>query len=56
MIEGIELNRPWMVAVWPGMGKVAISAGYYLVAKLGTTAPPWLKAETPEDLRQQEVG
>ena len=23
-----------MVAVWPGMGQVAISAGYYLMAKL----------------------
>lgn len=31
----IELNRPWLVAVWPGMGHVAINAGYYLVAKLG---------------------
>jgi len=30
-----QLNRPWMVAVWPGMGNVAISAGYYLMAKLG---------------------
>jgi uncharacterized protein len=29
-----KLNRPWMVAVWPGMGHVAISAGYYLLAKL----------------------
>lgn len=29
------LNKPWMVAVWPGMGHVAISAGYYLMAKLG---------------------
>lgn len=28
-------NRPWLVAVWPGMGHVAISAGYYLMAKLG---------------------
>jgi len=26
---------PWMVAVWPGMGQVAINAGYYLMAKLG---------------------
>jgi proteasome assembly chaperone (PAC2) family protein len=26
---------PWLVAVWPGMGGVAISAGYYLMAKLG---------------------
>lgn len=29
-----ELVNPWMVAVWPGMGQVAISAGYYLMAKL----------------------
>jgi uncharacterized protein len=30
-----NLNKPWLVAVWPGMGNVAISAGYFLVAKLG---------------------
>ena len=29
------LNRPWLVAVWPGMGHVAVSAGYYLMSKLG---------------------
>jgi len=23
-------NNPGLVAVWPGMGQVAISAGYYL--------------------------
>ncbi|HZL87986.1 MAG TPA: PAC2 family protein [Pirellulaceae bacterium] len=35
MPEELKLNRPWLVAVWPGMGHVAISAGYYLMAKLG---------------------
>ena len=30
-----KLRNPWLVAVWPGMGNVAISAGYYLMAKLG---------------------
>ncbi len=30
-----KLNDPLLVAVWPGMGNVAISAGYYLMAKLG---------------------
>lgn len=30
-----KLNHPWLVAVWPGMGHVALSAGYYLLAKLG---------------------
>ena len=35
MAAELKLNQPWMVAVWPGMGHVAISAGYYLMAKLG---------------------
>lgn len=30
-----KLHDPWLVAVWPGMGGVAITAGYYLMAKLG---------------------
>ncbi|KAB2641580.1 MAG: hypothetical protein DVB25_01390 [Verrucomicrobia bacterium] len=30
-----QLNEPWLIAAWPGMGAVAISAGYYLMAKLG---------------------
>lgn len=29
------MRETWLVAVWPGMGGVAISAGYYLMAKLG---------------------
>jgi uncharacterized protein len=33
--EQQQLNQPWFVAVWPGMGHVAMSAGYYLMAKLG---------------------
>jgi proteasome assembly chaperone (PAC2) family protein len=32
--EKLPLKHPWLVAVWPGMGQVAISAGYYLMAKL----------------------
>jgi proteasome assembly chaperone (PAC2) family protein len=35
MVDEIKLKSPWIVAVWPGMGNVAISAGYYLMAKLG---------------------
>lgn len=30
-----NLNAPWLVAAWPGMGGVGISAAYYLMAKLG---------------------
>jgi hypothetical protein len=33
-----KLNNPWLVAVWPGMGHVALNAGVYLLAKLGMTA------------------
>jgi uncharacterized protein len=29
-----KLNHPWLVAVWPGMGHVALNAGVYLLAKL----------------------
>jgi uncharacterized protein len=35
MKDETKLNHPWLVAVWPGMGHVASSAGYYLMAKLG---------------------
>jgi len=34
MLEEEKLHDPWLVAVWPGMGSVAITAGYYLMAKL----------------------
>ncbi len=34
-MDEIKLVNPWMVAVWPGMGHVAISAGFYLMSKLG---------------------
>jgi uncharacterized protein len=34
MAEQMKLQNPWLVAVWPGMGNVALSAGYYLLAKL----------------------
>lgn len=35
MQDETTLKHPWLVAVWPGMGHVASSAGYYLMAKLG---------------------
>src|SRR5512132_2380528 len=39
----------------PGAIFALIGAHLYLVAKLGTTAPPWLKAEEPEELRKVEA-
>jgi len=37
MSETRKLNAPWMLAVWPGMGHVAMGAGYYLIARLKMT-------------------
>ncbi|MBX6313523.1 MAG: PAC2 family protein [Isosphaeraceae bacterium] len=34
MADEARLTKPWLIAVWPGMGHVALSAGYYLMAKL----------------------
>jgi proteasome assembly chaperone (PAC2) family protein len=34
MTEKPQVNHPWLVAVWPGMGNVALNAGVYLLAKL----------------------
>jgi menaquinol-cytochrome c reductase cytochrome b subunit len=56
--SGTTLSRFYSVHMLlvPGAIAALIGAHLYLVAKLGTTGPPWLKAETPEDLRRQEVG
>jgi quinol-cytochrome oxidoreductase complex cytochrome b subunit len=39
----------------PGAIVALIGAHLYLVAKLGTTAPPWQKAEAAAELREAEV-
>ena len=39
----------------PGLIMALIGAHLFLVAKLGTTAPPWLKAEKARDLAQEEI-
>jgi quinol-cytochrome oxidoreductase complex cytochrome b subunit len=39
----------------PGGIAALIGAHLYLVAKLGTTAPPWLKAEPEEKLLEEQV-
>ncbi|MFO0454688.1 MAG: proteasome assembly chaperone family protein [Planctomycetota bacterium] len=50
-----EPNRPWLVAVWPGMGQVAVSAGYYLMSKLGMRALAEVAARELFDVEQIEV-
>ncbi|MDQ4041544.1 MAG: cytochrome b N-terminal domain-containing protein [Actinomycetota bacterium] len=39
----------------PGAIAALMGLHLYLVAKLGTTAPPWVKAEEPEQLRTEKV-
>jgi menaquinol-cytochrome c reductase cytochrome b subunit len=39
----------------PGLIAALIGAHLYLVAKLGTTAPPWLKADKARELAKEEI-
>jgi uncharacterized protein len=55
MANDIKLHHPWLVAVWPGMGNVAISAGYYLMAKLGMHVFAELAANELFDVEHVEV-
>lgn len=55
MAEKLELQHPWLVAVWPGMGRVALNAGIYLLAKLGMTTIAEFEAADLFDIEQVEV-
>jgi proteasome assembly chaperone (PAC2) family protein len=55
MAEEQTLHEPWLVAVWPGMGHVAISAGYYLMAKLGMHLIAEVPAQELFDVEHVEV-
>jgi proteasome assembly chaperone (PAC2) family protein len=33
----VQLHHPWLVAIWPGMGHVALNTAVYLMAKLEMT-------------------
>jgi len=55
MADEIELTRPWLVAVWPGMGQVALNAGYYLLAKLDMHVISELEAQDLFDVDEVEV-
>lgn len=55
MAEKRKLNHPWLVAVWPGMGNVALNAGYYLLAKLGMHAIAEYEARDLFDVDHVEV-
>jgi proteasome assembly chaperone (PAC2) family protein len=55
MPEERRLNKPWLISVWPGMGNVAVSAGYYLMAKLGMHLLAELPARELFDVDHVEV-
>src|SRR6516165_10395628 len=55
MPEKPELNHPWLVAVWPGMGHVALNAGVYLLAKLSMNLIAEFEANDLFDVDHVEV-
>lgn len=55
MPENLQLHRPWLIAVWPGMGQVALNAGVYLLSKLGMTVAAEFEASHLFDVDQVEV-
>src|SRR5262245_11235467 len=55
MAEKLGLNHPWLVAIWPGMGHVALNAGVYLLAKLSMNVIAELEATELFDLEHVEV-
>jgi len=55
MAGEMNLRDPWLVAVWPGMGHVAVSAGYYLMAKLGMHHQAEFSAPDLFDVEHVEV-
>ena len=55
MSTSINLKEPWLIAAWPAMGHVALSAGYYLLAKLGMHQLSELSATELFDIEHVEV-
>lgn len=55
MADEIQLRNPWLIAVWPGMGHVALAGGYYLMAKLAMRTIGELSARELFDIQHVEV-
>jgi proteasome assembly chaperone (PAC2) family protein len=49
------LHEPWLIAVWPGMGNVALGAGAYLVSKLDAQLVAELPGGELFDIQDIEV-
>jgi proteasome assembly chaperone (PAC2) family protein len=50
-----SLTHPWLVAVWPGMGNVALNAGIYLLSRLDMHVIAELEAGELFDVDHVEV-
>jgi proteasome assembly chaperone (PAC2) family protein len=55
MADNNGLRDPWLVAVWPGMGQVALLAGGYLVQQLGAQPAAELSAKEFFEVTDVEV-
>lgn len=55
MPDAPPLRHPWLLAVWPGMGNVALTAGYYLMAKLAMRQIAEFDAREAFDVEHVEV-
>lgn len=55
MADETELRDPWLIAVWPGMGNVAVGAGAYLAEQLGANLVHELPASNLFDIKHVEV-
>jgi proteasome assembly chaperone (PAC2) family protein len=55
MSDKPQLTHPWLVAVWPGMGNVALNAGIYLLARLDMNVIAELEAADLFDVDHVEV-
>jgi hypothetical protein len=51
----LKLRDPWLIAVWPGMGNVALAAGGYLVEQLGARPVAELPARDLFEVQHVEV-
>lgn len=55
MAQPFRLHHPWLVAVWPGMGHVALNAVYYLLSKLEMHVIAELEVANLFDVDQVDV-
>lgn len=55
MTENLKLRNPWLIAVWPGMGHVALNAGIYLLSKLNMSVIAEFESSELFDVEHVEV-